>query len=99
MQMVAQQFHRNCLRIPAFFQPPTSAVIHARLGSEREADVELSGCSSELESELGQEKAQPVTKESGMKSASDEEDMDELTEKAQKRWMERAQMAQMEKTY
>ena len=34
-----------------------------------------------------------------MKSASDEEAMDELTERAQKRRMESTQMAQMEKTY
>ena len=38
------------------------------LGSELEADVELSGCSSELEKELGQEKAQPTTEESCTKS-------------------------------
>ena len=35
----------------------TTAAILAGLGSELEADVELSGCSSESESELGQENA------------------------------------------
>ena len=42
----------------------------AGLGSELEADVELSGCSSESESELGEENenAQPTTEESGTKS-------------------------------
>ena len=39
----------------------------AGLGSELDADVELSGTSSESESELGQEKAQPI--ELGTKSA------------------------------
>ena len=35
----------------------TTAAILAGLGSDLEVDVELSGYSSELESELGQEKA------------------------------------------
>ena len=33
-----------------------TAAIFARLGPKLEADIELSGCSLELESELGQEK-------------------------------------------
>ena len=37
------------------YQDATAAIL-AGLGSELKADVELSGCSSELESELGQEK-------------------------------------------
>ena len=48
-------------------------MILAGLGSELEAEVELSGCSSESESELGQEKAQPTTKELCTKSGLDEE--------------------------
>ena len=54
----------------------TTAAILAGLGSELEADVELSGCSLELESELGQEKAQPTTEELGTKSGLDEEGID-----------------------
>ena len=37
------------------------------------ADVKLTGCSLELESELGQEKAHPTTEELCAKSGSDEE--------------------------
>ena len=51
------------------YQDATAAIL-AGLGSELEADVELSGCSSESESELGEENenAQPTTEESGTKS-------------------------------
>ena len=74
-------------RIPAFFhdrykepidgkyQDATAAIL-AGLGSELEADVELSGCSLESESELGQEKVQPIMEESGTKSGSNEEGRD-----------------------
>ena len=55
------------------YQDATAAIL-AGLGSELEADVELSGCSSE--SELGEENAQPTTEESGTKSGSDEEGID-----------------------
>ena len=54
----------------------TTAANLAGLGFELQADVELSGCSSELELELGQENAQPTTEESGTKSGSDEESID-----------------------
>ena len=51
-----------------------TAAILAGLGSELEVDVELSGTSSE--SELGQEKTQPTTEESGTKSGPDREGSD-----------------------
>ena len=57
------------------YQDATAAIL-VGLGSELEADVELSGCSSESEAELGQENAQPTTEESDMKSGSDEEGID-----------------------
>ena len=38
--------------------------------------MELSGCSLESESELGQEKVQPTMEESGTKSGSNEEGID-----------------------
>ena len=39
----------------SIYQDATAAIL-ARLGPKLEADVELSGCSLESESELGQEK-------------------------------------------
>ena len=106
-------------RIPAFFhdrykdpidgkyQDATAAIL-AGLGSELEADVELSGCSLESESELGQEKVQPIMEESGTKSGSNEEGIDASdevrtdvsdrkaqmaqTRRAQTRWSKKAQI-------
>ena len=57
------------------YQDATAAIL-AGLGSELEADVELSGCSSKSEAELGQENAQPTTEESDTESGSDEEGID-----------------------
>ena len=54
------------------YEDATAAIL-AGLGSELEADVELSGTSSE--SELGQ-KMQPTTEESGTKSGPDREGSD-----------------------
>ena len=48
------------------YEDATAAIL-AGVGSELKADVELSGTSSESESELGQEKAQPTTEELGTK--------------------------------
>ena len=56
------------------YQDATAAIL-AGLGSELEADVELSGCSSKSEAKLGQENAQPTTEESNTESGSDEEVM------------------------
>ena len=45
------------------YQDATAAIL-AGLGSELETDVEMSGCSSESEAELGQQNAHPTAEES-----------------------------------